>query len=399
MKIVAATYGSRGDVQPIISLCLSLQSAGHDLLLAAPPENREWVLSCGLPFAGLGDPFMAFAQRHPDVHNPVAAGPFFGFLRAQACRQFEQLPKILRGSDLVLGCSLAFALSSAAEAALVPYRYIVFCPQVFRSDDHPSLFMRNHRMPTVLNRLSWKIDETADRLFFRPVLDRGRKKLGLPPLATGTLEHLLGDGPLLAAEKILAPLPADVEIRPERIGYPHLAGDGRLGSSLAAFLAEGAPPVYFGFGSMPFADPQETLFRIRAAAKRVGMRLVVSWGREERIGDDCFLIGPADHEQLFPRTAMVIHHGGAGTTTTAARAGVPQVLVPHVLDQFYWARRIEDLGLGPPSLNRGRFRVREISDRIKNVSEDPCFKQRAAAVAQKIGSGSIAARRLLRVLS
>jgi vancomycin aglycone glucosyltransferase len=49
---------------------------------------------------------------------------------------------------------------------------------------------------------------------------------------------------------------------------------------------------------------------------------------------------------LFPRVAAVVHHGGAGTTTAAALAGVPQVVVPNHYDQPYWARQVERLGIG-----------------------------------------------------
>ncbi|MGW4089089.1 glycosyltransferase [Nocardia sp. NPDC004750] len=57
-------------------------------------------------------------------------------------------------------------------------------------------------------------------------------------------------------------------------------------------------------------------------------------------------IDEVNHQALFARVAAVIHHGGAGTTTAAARAGVPQVVVPQMMDQPYWARRVVDLGIG-----------------------------------------------------
>ena len=41
-----------------------------------------------------------------------------------------------------------------------------------------------------------------------------------------------------------------------------------------------------------------------------------------------------------------MHHGGAGTTTTAAKAGAPQVIVPQLADQPYWAGRVAELGIG-----------------------------------------------------
>ena len=388
MKICVATYGSRGDVQPIIALCLSLRSAGHRILLAAPPENRNWILSYGLSFASLGDPFMEFAARHPDVHSPLTAPPFFHFLRTQARRQFAQLPEIIRGADLALGCSLAFALPSVAEALAVPYRYIAFCPQVFRSAAHPTPFSRNHRMPAAINRLTWRVDALADRFLFRPLLNRERRELGLSVVPGTTIDHLLGDRPLLAAESILAPLPADLDRPVVRIGYPRLAGAGRLSRSLGQFLEEGPAPIYFGFGSMPYSDRGKIFARISAAARQTGMRLVISWGREERVGKNRYLVGPVDHERLFRQTSMVIHHGGAGTTTTAARAGVPQILAPHVLDQFYWARRIQDMGLGPAPLDRRRLRVTEIAERIRAVAGNDRFRQRARQTAGRLARAS-----------
>lgn len=373
-------------MQPVIALCLTLQSAGHDVLLAAPPENRGWITSVGVSFEPLGDSFTAFAERHPDVHRLLTASPFFGFLRAQARIQFRRFPVLVREADLAVGCSLAFGLPSVAEAFGVSYRYIAFCPQIFRSQAHPSLFVRNHRMTPALNRLSWKVDALADRLLFRPVIDRGRNTLGLDPIPCATLDHLLGNQPLLAADPELAPLPEDVKISVTRIGYPRLAGGGRLSPSVAAFLEEVPPPLFFGFGSMPYSDRRKILVQVTEAARQAGMRLIVSWGREERIGKDCLLVGPVDHGRLFPKTAMVIHHGGAGTTTTAARAGVPQILIPHILDQFYWARRIQDLGVGPAPLDRRRLSVQSLAARIRTVAADPRFRRRARQMADRMAA-------------
>jgi UDP:flavonoid glycosyltransferase YjiC (YdhE family) len=384
MKICVATYGSRGDVQPIIALCLALRSTGHRVLLAAPPENREWIESHKIRFAAFGDSFMDFADGHPDVHSPLTAPPFVRFLRTQARRQFARLPEIVRGANLALGCSLAFALPSVAEALAVPYRYVAFCPQVFRSAAHPSLFSRNHRMPSAVNRLTWQVDAIADRIFFRPLLDRYRKKLGLPGISGTSIDHLLSARPLLAAESILAPLPQDLDRPVERIGYPRLTGGGKLSGPLTRFLEEGPAPVYFGFGSMPYSDRGKIFSKIRAAARKTGTRLVISAGRQEQVGRDVFLVGAVDHDMLFRKAAVVIHHGGAGTTTTAARAGVPQILAPHVLDQFYWARRVQDMGLGPAPLDRRRLSGEEIADRIRTVTETPRFFRRARQTADRL---------------
>jgi vancomycin aglycone glucosyltransferase len=161
---------------------------------------------------------------------------------------------------------------------------------------------------------------------------------------------------VLAADRILAPLPADVRFDVERAPCLHAFPDEGLPGKLRHFLEAGPAPVYVGFGSMTDPDPGSTTRRLLDAIAGLGVRAVLSRGwaglGDGPMPEDVFVTGPVSHAHLFPHVAVVVHHGGAGTTTTAARAGVPQVVVPHVLDQYYWAKRVADLGLGPPPLAR-----------------------------------------------
>jgi UDP:flavonoid glycosyltransferase YjiC (YdhE family) len=84
---------------------------------------------------------------------------------------------------------------------------------------------------------------------------------------------------------------------------------------------------------------------------------------------------------IFPRVAAAVHHGGAGTTTAAARAGVPQILLPHILDQYYWAHRVEVLGLGPPALPIERVTVERLRDRMSRCVNDPFIQERVDRLA------------------
>ena len=105
---------------------------------------------------------------------------------------------------------------------------------------------------------------------------------------------------------------------------------------------------YLGFGSMRASE--QTARVLIEAARALGLRSILSQGWANLTpgdtGDDCLSVGDVDHSTLFPRVAAIVHHGGAGTTTAAARAGRPQVIIPHNYDQFYWAHRIQQLGAG-----------------------------------------------------
>src|SRR5262249_45695688 len=144
------------------------------------------------------------------------------------------------------------------------------------------------------------------------------------------LDYVLTDHTWLAADAVLAPVPATPGRKIFQTGTWVLADRTPLPSDLEAFLESGEPPVFAGFGSMPAAG--DATRRLIGAARAVGRRIIVSrgWADLELIDDapDCMAVGDVGHDVLFPRVAAVVHHGGAGTTAAAARAGVPQVITP-----------------------------------------------------------------------
>jgi UDP:flavonoid glycosyltransferase YjiC (YdhE family) len=95
-------------------------------------------------------------------------------------------------------------------------------------------------------------------------------------------------------------------------------------------------------------------------------------------------IGAVPHASLFPRCAAVVHHGGAGTTTTAARAGVPQVVVPHVLDQFYWAARVRALGIGAVAGRRRGLAPAALAEAIRAVVDNELVEERARELGARL---------------
>ncbi|HEY3677542.1 MAG TPA: nucleotide disphospho-sugar-binding domain-containing protein [Bradyrhizobium sp.] len=114
-------------------------------------------------------------------------------------------------------------------------------------------------------------------------------------------------------------------------------------------------------------------------------------------GTDCFVTGEVNQQKLFPRVAAIIHHGGAGTTFTAAQAGTAQLIVPQVADQFYWAARVADLGIGvahdgsvPSSAS--------LTAGLDNALERSVIEKARAIAGRLRTDAAIAAARMLRAL-
>jgi UDP:flavonoid glycosyltransferase YjiC (YdhE family) len=148
---------------------------------------------------------------------------------------------------------------------------------------------------------------------------------------------------------------------------------------LLDFLADGPPPVYFGFGSMTPKDPAATSDLVRKALRRAGLRGVLA-GAPETSEPDMLAVRETPHHWLFPRMAAIIHHGGAGTTAAALRAGKPSLVCPFFGDQFYWADRVHALGAGPKPLPARNLTASDLTRRLRILTSTAY-----ADAAQRIG--------------
>jgi vancomycin aglycone glucosyltransferase len=246
------------------------------------------------------------------------------------------------------------------------------------------------------NRALWDIDAERVNALYRAPLNAHRAAIGLPPV-DNVRDHVHTDRPWLAVDPILGPWPGSPDYDVVQTGAWILPDDRPLPADLVAFLDAGTPPVYVGFSSV--RAPEDVARVAIEAIRGKGRRVVVSRGWAD-LGpiddkDDCFAVGEVNHQALFKRVAAVVHHGGAGTTTTAARSGAPQVVVPQIADQPYWAGRVAALGIG--AAHDGPNPTLESLSVALQTAMRPETRARAAEMAGRIRTdgASVAAKRLI----
>jgi UDP:flavonoid glycosyltransferase YjiC (YdhE family) len=387
MNIILITFGSRGDVQPLLSLSLTLKDAGHNVLLAAPPEKAKWVSGLGCPFHPFGNNITAFLDQMNEAYSFRAAIKFVEYLHEAVLSQFDVLPEIISGADLVIGSSLAFALSTVAESLSIPYRYIAFTPQLFPSGHHPFFALKHHGLPAWYNRVTWSFALYLDQFNMTKHMNMKRKKVGLKPVQDVWF-HILGKNPILACDRVIAEIPSDVRLPITQTGYMHLNQPVQYNSELKEFLEAGSPPVYAGFGSMPKHDQARCIPLIVNATRSNGKRVIISkfWDdpNEYEGSNDVFFIGKFPHLMLFPYMSVIVHHGGAGTTATSVLSGIPQIIIPHVLDQFYWGYRVYCSGLGPKPIWRSRLTSKKLAKAIRKCLTDEHIRHKAKEASKMI---------------
>ena len=372
MKIAVVSCGTRGDVQPMVALALGLNAAGHDTLLFAPPESEAWARSLGCPFQSLGAPVRG---------NPTLKGGGLGalarFVRQEVGIQARQLREEVRGYDLILATGLAFGAPGVAESLSVAYRYVSFVPAASLGTTKDGLGFR------FLGWLSARI-VNAGAL---GAVNRSRSELGLQPI-DDVLANAIGERAIAATDAALNTLAPGVALKAVQTGYMHLRPPGQLDGEVEAFLDAGPPPVYVGFGSMPVPRAESMGQLLADAARTAGRRFVVAsgWGGPEATTRraDCLFVEDVPHPLLFPRVAAVVHHGGAGTVATAARAGVPQVVLPCMADQFMWRSQVVKLGLGPKAGLLRMLSARSLSKAVVECLGSERYKRKAEEIATAI---------------
>ncbi|MFI5508816.1 glycosyltransferase [Mycobacterium sp. NPDC051804] len=350
MRVLLSTWGSRGDVEPMLGLAVALRAQGVEVRMCAPPDFAEHATRVGVPMIAAG-------KSVRDLVHGVKASGVKPSTPADAPRvaaelvasQFETVAPAAEDCDALVATGLMPAgLRSIAEWLGIYYACVAFMPGVLPSPHQTPLSRPGRPFPPGAgNKELWAVDAERVQALYGAPLNTHRAALGLPPV-DNVRDHVHTSRPFLAADPVLAPWPGSPDVDVVQTGAWILPDTRPLPGELMAFLDAGAPPVYVGFSSV--RAPDDVAAVAMEAIRAHGRRIVISRGWADLAaiddGDDCFIVGEANLQALFTRVAAVVHHGGAGTTTTAARAGAPQVVVPQIADQPYWAGRVAALGIG-----------------------------------------------------
>ncbi|WP_062439555.1 glycosyltransferase [Herbidospora daliensis] len=376
MRVLLSTIGSRGDVQPLAALATELRALGQDVHLCVPPDFRDWLEGLGLTVTPIGPELRTLTAGT----TPPTPEQLRRLTEASVTTQFETVMTAAKDCDLIVAATaIQVAARSVAEVLKIPYVFTAFCPIVLPSAHHTP----PGRPPVDGdNRTLWAEDAARFTSTFGAALNHHRTTLGLSPV-TDVRAHIFADHPLLAADPTLGPWP-EPAVGVVQTGAWILRDDRPLPAELSAFLDAGDPPVYFGFGSI--RAPHGVAEAMLEAARATGRRAILSRGWADLLpdspGPDVLSISEVNQQALFPRVAAVVHHGGAGTTTAAALAGAPQVVVPQVYDQYYWAQRVHRLNVGiahPPGVPTAESLTVALSEALW-----PDIANNAAGLAEEI---------------
>ena len=335
MKAVLVGYGSRGDVEPCVAVGRELLRRGHDVRMAVPPNMLGFVESAGLAAVAYGpdsreemDPAAGFVRNlATQMQNPISVlTQVIEHVSQVKSEKTAVLTPLARGADvLVAGFNEQGLVANIAAYHGIPLVALHYFPAQIWST----------------GQLYSSITKDTD--------DAQRRALGLPE-ASGPSTSLeiqaydeLGLPELTAAWH-------DPDIRRPFVGALTLELPTDADDAALSWIADGAPPIYFGFGSTPVAAAAETVAMIGAACAELGERALICGGANDFTdiphGEHVKIVKAVNHAAVFPACRAVVHHGGAGTTAAGMRAGIPTLILWLWLDQPMWAGVVEQLKVG-----------------------------------------------------
>lgn len=412
-RIILSTFGSAGDLNPFIALGLRLREAGLEVRFAVQEHFRPTVEILGFPVDLLsGNVVASLAPYTPQMvgkSNPVKSLSILvqhGIMPSLAAN-VEELRQACRDADLLVASFGQLAASFVADLTGIPWITVALTPVTI-----PSVHIITQSQPFALpaplqrasNRLSWKLGSLIlGHIADRPT-NRLRATYGLPPR-----RELLWLGNASDTLVCLACSPAFQQPPPDWPAAVQVTGfcfwdtpsNWQPPPELQAFLQADRPLVAVTAGSLGPSMRQAftPYFRTSIAAiRQVGARALV-FGTSAAdlslsLDEDVFALPFAPYSAIFPHCAAIIHHGGIGTTAQALRFGVPTLVVPWGMDQFYSAQRVAQLGTAL-SLTWHRYTLERASRSIRALLHIPAYAQAARRmrdqIAQEDGVAAICA--------
>lgn len=384
MKILIATIGSRGDVQPYINLAQGLLAAGYDVRLVSNPTLGGLAESHHIPFLPAGRPVDMGAEGARLLEKSFD-NMWIGLIRVMqlGARLVEEAyPEVLaacKDADLVITSDTG---SGVAEAEKLGKPWISVTLQPARLPVIPD------RPPTLVGRgIGWLLG----KMFVGPT-NRFRKRVGAPMVDSITS--------MMSKRLILLPVSTAVakpnpgwtkQIRQTGYWFAREVEGWRPPEDLLDFLRTGEKPIAVSLGVMSTSGrkAKQTAQIVLESVRKADVRAILQgWDggtlRSAGATSNVYCAGSLPHNWLFDQVAAVIHHGGFGTTAAGLRSGVPGIVIPHIIDQYAWGQTVFELGVGPKFITRGKLTSDRLAASIMQALSDSSMRAKAAQVGDYI---------------
>lgn len=399
MKIGIQTWGSNGDIRPMIALANDLQNVGHAVtLVVSSLDNRSYAEQCdqfNIGYQQIPDRFDFDLQDFAQQTFKMNGAQWLIALLENAFFPYEDLiystaKQLVEENDLVIGHHFLYPLKLAALKQSVPHVSVTLCHAAISSTSQPPFRFPN--LGKSINTFQWRLFNGLFDLLLKKKLTRLWNNEGMPAINQVLPQLLTSDTlNLVAVDPEFCPTHNEWSPQHHACGFfnlPQTDYDWSIPTLLQDFLNAGDPPVYMTFGSLQQAVPEWSMDLFLKAVRLSGCRAIIQTSSsqypENTQQNNVYFIGRHPHQALFEHCAAVVHHGGAGITHTATLCGLPSIVIPFMDEQLFWACTLQQRFCAPKPLPAKKATAKQLASRLKTVLSDSRYKETADKLGKQI---------------
>jgi UDP:flavonoid glycosyltransferase YjiC (YdhE family) len=385
MKLLLVTRGSQGDIYPYLRLAVELKNRGHNVTLSLPRLFEKQAKDAGVHYVlQASDDIAGMLEDIPDTKNLLK------WTKRVIDSQFKEFIPLLAEHDILISANTEFAAASIAEYCGKPCIRTAYGPFIPSRTIPPPVFPWPKPHPIFRPVFFWTLLNNGLNLMVKKTINKHRKILGMP-LIKDQAEHAPANSfNFLMYSKHLGDVDNNWKHKWDIGGYcfndllPYNKQD--LEKIIDFIRKDNRPTVYFSLGSCNVnqRDRFTSLLFDICTEHNYKLLLNAGWwnvGAKLQDKDNLFRMDTViPHCLIFPHCDAIIHHGGVGTTHSAARSGRPQMITPILLDQFYWSYRIQQLGIGPGSAAIKGISKKKLEQKVVDLVNNPSYKEKALEV-------------------
>lgn len=376
--------GTRGDVQPYLALANELKRLGREVRIAVTRNHEEFVRSYGIDFFSIDMDFESLnvdknmIQEAQQADNPLKM--FFSFhkMKKYGVHMVEHYYAACEGSEAIVyhpGMAIGYY---AAERLGIPS--ILATPFPLNKTKEQTSVILYGKVPSkpginsfsfsILQNMLWMASDASLKPFWKERFGQLPANYGCP-----FERHIDRRHPaIVSCSNFIFPRPTDWNKNIHQNGYWFLEEQNEYipPTELVNFLNNGEKPIYIGFGSMVIGENSEKISKIILdGLAMTGKRAVISgFGNLQNIPDTLYKIDNIPHSWLFSKVSAVCHHGGAGTSAAGFKAGIPSIIFPFALDQYAWAQKAYELGVGPKPMPIKKLTSKKFAESIRYAMQE-----------------------------
>ncbi|GMO66592.1 MAG: glycosyltransferase [Treponemataceae bacterium] len=392
MKIFLVTRGSQGDVYPYLGLADTLVKVGHEVLISIPKEFEKQATALSLNFMlQKEDEVTALVESTPNIKQ------LLDWMQRVIEQQFTEYIPLVKEYDMFIASNTEFAAAHIAEYCGKPVIRTGYAPLLPSKKIFPPVFPIVNPPAFLRPSIMWKMLNFGLDVMMLKFINKLRAQYGMKPIKSQ------GEYAPAHADNFLMYSPTLGEVDQKWPYRWHAGGycfndilpyDKKVFDELQNFVKKDSlPTVFFSLGSCTHKNRDAICAWLSDICTKRNYKLVVGagWfkaGAQLLKSDNLFVLDTyLPHGIVLPLFDALIHHGGAGTSHSSARSGRPQLILPILIDQFYFARRTKELGVSPGSPKSIAKCTRKfLENRIVEMLENPVYRKNAEDLAAKINA-------------